>query len=84
MSFRSASLICLVLSVLATPPIVTVQDDAEPGKTAAKKDPMGYFLGVSVGQRMAEQGFTADDFDSRSHGRRRGRWLGRPRAGTFR
>ncbi len=38
--------------------------DAVPGNTAAaEKNPMGYFLGISVGQQMAQQGFKAGDFD---------------------
>ena len=35
----------------------------KPNKEAAKKSPIGYFLGVSIGQQMAAQGFAAGDFD---------------------
>ena len=35
----------------------------EANKAAAAKDPMGYFLGISVGQNMAQNGFQKGDFD---------------------
>ncbi|NNE01071.1 MAG: FKBP-type peptidyl-prolyl cis-trans isomerase [Pirellulaceae bacterium] len=37
--------------------------DKTPNKKAADANPIGYFLGVSVGQQMAQQGFQAGDFD---------------------
>ncbi|MGB7344355.1 MAG: FKBP-type peptidyl-prolyl cis-trans isomerase [Pirellulaceae bacterium] len=37
--------------------------DEKANKEAAAKNPMGYFLGVSVGQQMAQQGFQKGDFD---------------------
>ena len=37
--------------------------DEKANSAAAKKNPIGYFLGVSVGQQMAGQGFKAGDFD---------------------
>jgi FKBP-type peptidyl-prolyl cis-trans isomerase FklB len=35
---------------------------APAGQAAAQPDPVGYFLGMSVGQQMAQQGFQATDF----------------------
>jgi FKBP-type peptidyl-prolyl cis-trans isomerase FklB len=64
MSFRFLSLYGLALVMLASSSVATAQDEAN--KAAAAKDPMGYFLGMSVGQTMAQQGFAAGDFDSAS------------------
>lgn len=62
MKLRTASLGVLAMAALLIAPSVTnAQDDAKKNKAAAA-DPMGYFLGVSVGQTMLQQGFKAGDF----------------------
>ena len=38
------------------------QNEAAKNKAAASDDPIGYFLGASVGQTMVQQGFQAGDF----------------------
>ncbi len=51
--------LCLTLSSLTT----SAQDAAAPAAPAvAPVDPVGYFLGMSVGQQMAQQGFQSEDF----------------------
>lgn len=51
--------LCVTLSPLTT----SAQDAAAPAAPAAvPADPVGYFLGMSVGQQMAQQGFQAQDF----------------------
>jgi FKBP-type peptidyl-prolyl cis-trans isomerase FklB len=40
----------------------THAQDADSAPAAAPADPVGYFLGLSVGQQMAQQGFKATDF----------------------
>ena len=52
--------ISLVASLLIAAPVMA-QD--KPNEQAAKANPMGYFLGVSVGQQMMQQGFKPGDFD---------------------
>tara|TARA_R110002049_G_scaffold4601_5_gene32576 strand:+ start:798454 stop:799167 length:714 start_codon:yes stop_codon:yes gene_type:complete len=58
MSFRLTYLGALLAAGLATytAPIAMAQESDE-------TDPIGYFLGVSVGQQMAQQGFKTGDFD---------------------
>lgn len=62
MTLRSTSLLALAVIAISLAPAVTAQDNAKKNKAAASEDPMGYFLGVSVGQRMAQDGFEAGDF----------------------
>ena len=60
-----------MLAVMTTP--LHAQEDAEakkvaPEKTApaaqvSKHEPVGYFLGISVGQQMRKNGFRQEDFD---------------------
>jgi FKBP-type peptidyl-prolyl cis-trans isomerase len=51
--------LCVALSPLNT----SAQDAAAPAAPVAPPtDPVGYFLGMSVGQQMAQQGFQAKDF----------------------
>ena len=49
----------LMLALLALPNISLMAQE----KPTASDDPIGYFLGLSVGQQMASQGFKAGDFD---------------------
>ena len=63
MILRSTSLGLLAATMLSLAPAMTnAQDDAAKTKATANDDPMGYFLGVSVGQTMLQQGFKAGDF----------------------
>ncbi len=63
MNFRFFSLCALAVFAMLIVPIVTQgQDAAKENAAAAKDDPIGYFLGVSVGQTMVQQGFEAGDF----------------------
>ncbi len=63
MTLRSTSLVALtVMTISLTPAVTTAQDDPKNNKAAASDDPMGYFLGVSVGQRMMQDGFEPGDF----------------------
>jgi FKBP-type peptidyl-prolyl cis-trans isomerase FklB len=65
MSLRilGATLVLVSLSLTAEQ---AMGQDKEANKAAAEKDPMGYFLGISVGQNMAQNGFTKGDFDLES------------------
>lgn len=40
------------------------KSDSADADNLAKKDPIGYFLGISMGQQMRQQGLTTDDFSS--------------------
>ena len=53
----------IALTALTLVAIPTMAADPKPNTQAAKDNPMGYFLGVSVGQQMAQQGFQVGDFD---------------------
>lgn len=48
------------LNLIALP---AMAQDEKANEKAAKANPMGYFLGVSVGQQMMQQGFKPGDFD---------------------
>lgn len=39
---------------------------AETGKESAEQIPIGYFLGLSMGQQLRQQGLNADDFEAES------------------
>ena len=58
MSFRLTSFSALLLAglTITTTPTIMAQETKD-------TDPIGYFLGVSVGQQMASQGFKNGDFD---------------------
>ena len=54
-----------MLAFMATP--ISAQDDKESKESkkpvASKHEPVGYFLGISVGQQMRQNGFRDGDFD---------------------
>lgn len=57
----SAKLTVLLLAVsLCVVPVAVAQDDAA---KAPDVEPIGYFLGLSVGQQMLQNGFEKGDFD---------------------
>ena len=58
--------VTLVLVSLSLTAEQAMGQGKEANKAAAEKDPMGYFLGISVGQNMAQNGFTKGDFDLQS------------------
>ena len=55
-----------VTAVMLMTITTSAQDEKEKDskESLAKKDPVGYFLGVSMGQQMSGQGLRSDDFDS--------------------
>jgi len=56
-SFRNLAFCSLTIAALAFPGLSMAQD-----APAAPQDDVGYFLGMSVGQQLAQQGFQATDF----------------------
>ncbi len=65
MSLRTFGVALALVSLSFTTGQAMGQDE-KANAAAAKKNPMGYFLGVSVGQQMAQQGFQNGDFDAES------------------
>ena len=61
MKFRLTSSNALAIAAVLLAPLATIAQDESKNK-AAEEDPMGYFLGVSVGQTMLQQGFQKGDF----------------------
>jgi FKBP-type peptidyl-prolyl cis-trans isomerase FklB len=56
----------LIVAVLLMTPLIQAQEDTATDnskESIAKKNPVGYFLGVSVGQTLGRQGFQLGDFD---------------------
>ncbi|QDT09079.1 FKBP-type peptidyl-prolyl cis-trans isomerase [Stieleria marina] len=62
MSLRTIGVALAVVSLTISAGQAMGQDK-KANKAAASENPMGYFLGVSVGQQMAQQGFKNGDFD---------------------
>ncbi|MEL7338517.1 MAG: FKBP-type peptidyl-prolyl cis-trans isomerase N-terminal domain-containing protein, partial [Planctomycetota bacterium] len=61
------ALLVFLSATMFDTPTTNAQDlGEEAGKKGAKLSPIGYFLGVSVGQNFAQQGFKNDDFDLRA------------------
>ncbi|MCO8120388.1 FKBP-type peptidyl-prolyl cis-trans isomerase [Stieleria sp. TO1_6] len=58
----------LVITVVSMMTLMThAQDQTQSegsNQEIAKKNPVGYFLGVSMGQQLQQQGLTAEDFDT--------------------
>lgn len=66
--FPSVVAVMLVASVFTMVSPVRGQDETEPVKKSEMTDAqsIGYFLGVSVGQQMAQNGFLLSDIDQKS------------------
>jgi FKBP-type peptidyl-prolyl cis-trans isomerase FklB len=57
-----APFLCVTLSPLPTSAQDATAPVVAPAAEATPADPVGYFLGMSVGQQMAQQGFQSKDF----------------------
>lgn len=66
MTHRILFIVALVALALTTVSPLRAQDDdtkEEPKVESSVSDPIAYFLGLSVGQQMRQNGFRPDDFD---------------------